>query len=63
MNEIRKPDLNAPRFRKTSCNILNTQFIENLKLKFPQYEHLTSDEIKNIIIKMFGKLQLILEMV
>jgi|688.fasta_scaffold258766_2 hypothetical protein len=49
MNEIRKPDLNAPRFRKTSCNILNAEFIENLKLKFPQYEHLTSDEIKNII--------------
>lgn len=49
MNEIRKPDLNAPRFRKTSCNILNAELIAGLKQKFPQYEHLTADEIKNIV--------------
>jgi len=49
MNKIKKPDLNAPRFRKISHNILNTEFIKNFKLKFPQYSYLTTDEIKKII--------------
>lgn len=51
MNEIRKPDLNAPRFRKPSCNILNAEFIAGLKQKFPQYEHLTVNEIKEVVHK------------
>jgi len=49
MNEIKKPDLNAPRFRKTSCGTLTLDFIKYFRMKFPQYASLTNLEIKNII--------------
>lgn len=49
MNEIRKPDLNAPRFRKTSFGTLTVDFIKGFRLKFPQYSHLSDADVKNII--------------
>jgi hypothetical protein len=49
MNEIKKPDLNAPRFRKTSCNTLTIDFIKGFRIKFPQYENLSDNQIKEII--------------
>jgi len=49
MNEIRKPDLNAPRFRKTSYGTLTLDFIKCFRIKFPQYNALSNTEIKNII--------------
>lgn len=51
MNEIRKPDLNAPRFRKKVFNTINADFIKGFRLKFPQYNHIEDNEIKNIIYK------------
>jgi hypothetical protein len=49
MNEIRKPDLNAPRFRKTSYGTLTTEFIKGFRTRFPQYDSLSNADIKNII--------------
>ena len=49
MNEIRKPDLNAPRFRKTSCGTLTVDFIKSFRVKFPQYQFLSDNQIKEII--------------
>jgi len=44
-----KPDLNAPRFRKTSEGTLNMEFIKLLKQKVPSSVNLSNEQIKNII--------------
>lgn len=49
MTEIRKPDLNAPRFRKTTHVTLNNSFIETLQEKIPECASLSSQEIKDVI--------------
>jgi hypothetical protein len=49
MNNIRKPDLNAPRFRKTSCGTLTVDFIKSFRTRFPHYENLSDADIRNII--------------
>ena len=46
-----KPDLNAPRYRKTIDGTLNTDFIKLLKEKVPLSANLSNIEIKNIIKK------------
>jgi hypothetical protein len=51
MNSIVKPDLNAPRFRRTRSSILNPEFEKSLKARFPQYESLTYEQIKKIIYR------------
>ena len=49
MNEIRKPDLNAPRFRKIAFGTLTIDFIKGFRIRFPQYDSLSDADVKNII--------------
>lgn len=48
---MNKPNLNAPRFRKTSNGTLNTDFIKMLKEKVPASANLSNQQIKSIISK------------
>jgi len=49
MEPINKPDLNAPRYRKSFHNTFNLEFIKNFRTRFPQYNSLSDKDIKNII--------------
>ena len=49
MMSYKKPDLNAPRFRPKKHNILNKAFCDKLRSKHKDLEHLTDEEIKNVI--------------
>ena len=49
MIEVRKPNLNAPRFRKLAEGTLNQTFIKLLKEKVPATNALSNDEIKKIV--------------
>lgn len=54
MKEFKKPDLNAPRFRPEVYNVLNKEFVEKFKEKYPRYKDLDNKKIKDII-KTFNK--------
>lgn len=45
-----KPDLNAPRFRPKRTNILNKSLFDAFMSKFPEYEGLTLQQFKEIIL-------------
>ena len=47
--QIRKPDLNAPRYRAKRTNIVNAQFCEEFRQEYPRFAHLTNEQIKDII--------------
>jgi hypothetical protein len=49
MREFRKPDLNAPRFRKKSHRIESDEFLNEFKKKYPAYEDLDISTAKKII--------------
>jgi hypothetical protein len=49
MKDARKPNLNAPRFRRTAQGTLNSDFIELLKEKVPSAKDLTAEQVKEII--------------
>jgi hypothetical protein len=49
MKEARKPNLNAPRFRRSAQGTLNSDFIELLKQKVPSAKDLSAEQIKKII--------------
>ena len=48
---MNKPDLNAPRFRKSRCGTMNADFIKKLKEKVPSSSNLSNQQIKLIISK------------
>ena len=54
MKEFKKPDLNAPRFRPEVYNVLNKEFIEKFKEKYPRYKDLDNKKIKDVI-KTFNR--------
>lgn len=49
MKEFKKPDVTAPRFRPVVYNVLNKEFFNELKKRYPKYKHLTETEIRKII--------------
>lgn len=49
MKAAKKPDLHAPRFRKTATGIMNAAFIKQLREKVPGCNVLNDKEIKEVI--------------
>ena len=49
MREFKKPDVTAPRFRPVVYNILNKEFFNEFKERYPKYKNLTETEIRKII--------------
>ena len=47
--EIKKPDVTAPRFRPTVYNVLNKEFFENFKKKYPKHKHYEDSTLKNVV--------------
>jgi hypothetical protein len=56
MKEIRKPDLNAPRFRSKRISVLTANTLKALKKKYPEYESLSLVEFKDIVMTFNGKI-------
>ena len=54
MREFKKPDLKAPRYRPEAYSIMNKQFFESFKKRYPKYKDLDNKEIRKII-KYFNK--------
>ena len=55
MKEFKKPDLKAPRYRPKAHTILNKEFFENFKKKFPKYKDIDDKELRKII-KRFNQI-------
>lgn len=49
MREFRKPDLNAPRYRRKVYKSFNDEFCKKFIEKFPQYSHYKYGTLKKII--------------
>lgn len=56
MQQFRKPDLNAPRYRVKKTNIIDDDYLEQFRLKFPEYSHYGKRELKKIVHKFNGLL-------
>jgi len=48
MKEFKKPDLTAPRFRPEVYNILNEEFFDSFRKKYPKYAKLNNTLLKKI---------------
>jgi hypothetical protein len=49
MREFKKPDLTAPRYRPSVHTVMNKEFFESFKKKYPKYKHLENVEIRKIV--------------
>jgi len=56
MSNFKKSDLNAPRFRSKSMNILNKELYDKFIEKYPQHKNLEIKKFKNIIKTFNGNL-------
>lgn len=56
MKPFRTPDLNAPRYRSKSLDILNKEFYDDFRKEFPKYAYLTNRQIREIIRDVNGKI-------
>lgn len=56
MKDAKKPNLNAPRFRRSAQGTLNSDFVELLKQKVPSAKDLSAEQIKEIIHTFNGNL-------
>ena len=56
MKSIRKPDLNAPRFRNKASTLMVLDTLEKFKEKYPKYQHITMATFKKIIMTFNGNL-------
>lgn len=54
MKEARKPDLHAPRFRRSAEGTLNNEFCDQLRQAIPAARDLTNAQIKEIISTFNG---------
>lgn len=54
MKNYNAPDLNAPRYRKKTHNILNAQFFKEFKDKYPKYKDLDNKLLKEIVAHFNG---------
>jgi hypothetical protein len=50
MKEIRKPDLNGPRFREKRISILTAKTLKKFKEKYPEYKSVSLTMFKDIIM-------------
>jgi hypothetical protein len=55
-SKIRKPDLNAPRFRPKRTSLLNEAFYTRFKKKYPQYKDVSNKLLKSVIVGFNKKL-------
>jgi hypothetical protein len=49
MKEFKKPNLTAPRYRPEVHSIMNKEFFESFKKKYPKYNNLDNKELRKII--------------
>ena len=49
INNFKKPNLNAPRYRKKRLGLLNAELIKNFKNEYPHYENIDNNKLKEII--------------
>jgi hypothetical protein len=54
MKEFKKPDVKAPRFRPETYNVLNKEFFDLFRKKYPRYKNMENDSLKKIA-KTFNK--------
>lgn len=54
INNFKKPDLNAPRYREKRFGLLNVKTINEFKEKYPLYEKIDNEKLKKII-KTYNK--------
>lgn len=56
MKEIKKPDLSAPRFRTKRISILTVKTLKAFKKKYPEYDQLSLEKFKSIVMTFNSKL-------
>ena len=49
INNFKIPNLNAPRYREKVFGVLNAETIKEFKDKYPAYEQINNEKLKNII--------------
>lgn len=49
INNFKKPDLKASRYREKRFGLLNAEVINKFKNKYPHYENIENDKLKQII--------------
>lgn len=49
MNEAKKPDVHAPRFRRKRKRTFGTEMCDLIRTKVPEARHLSNEELKQII--------------
>jgi len=54
VNNFKKPDLNAPRFRDKKLGLLNKKTILEFKDKYPMYNNIDDNKLKKII-RLYNK--------
>ena len=54
MKEFKKPDVKAPRYRPSAYNLLNKEFFESFREKYPKYKDVDNNQLKKII-KLFNQ--------
>ena len=54
MKEFKKPDVKAPRFRPEAYNVLNKEFFDLFRKKYPRYKNMDNDSLKKIV-KTFNR--------
>ena len=59
MREFKKPDLTAPRYRPGVHSIMNKEFFESFKKKYPKYKNLENIELRKIVKHLFRNLNTI----
>ena len=49
MREFKKPNLNASRYRPEVYSVMNKEFFDSFKIKYPKYKNLDNKDIRKII--------------
>jgi hypothetical protein len=48
MKEFKNPDVKAPRFRPDVYNVMNKEFFESFREKYPKYRHLDDNQLRRV---------------
>ena len=48
MEAFNTPDLQAPRFRSETYQVLNREFFDRFRKKYPKYKNLKDKELRSI---------------
>lgn len=54
MKEFKKPDVKAPRFRPEVYNVLNKEFFDLFRKKYPRFKNMDNESLKKVA-KTFNK--------